>query len=116
MGKRLRSTWGPHWRCEAAPSNDDLGVRKLLLVCKHMYSEAIEYMVHRLVFHVTDLNTLDALCKTQHTAEGPSKTTSLSSIGHGMQIQRKCKKWLFNGRKRGRPSLRLKASKRSELN
>lgn len=36
MGKRLRSTWGPHWRCEAAPSNGDLGVRKLLLVCKHM--------------------------------------------------------------------------------
>ncbi|RNJ56331.1 hypothetical protein D7B24_007386 [Verticillium nonalfalfae] len=83
MAKRLRSTWGPHWRCEAASSDGDLGVRKLLLVCKHI--EAIEYMVHRLIFHITDLNTLDALCQTQHTAEGLPKTTSLISIGHGMQ-------------------------------
>ncbi|EEY18415.1 predicted protein [Verticillium alfalfae VaMs.102] len=48
-------------------------------------SGGIEYMIHRLIFHITDLNTLDALCQTQHTAEGLPKTTSLISIGHGMQ-------------------------------
>ncbi|KAG7117508.1 hypothetical protein HYQ46_000602 [Verticillium longisporum] len=63
LATRLRSSWGPHWRCETASSGGNSAVRELLLVGKTMHHHAIGYLANRVVFHITDLETLEALCQ-----------------------------------------------------
>ncbi|KAM0269413.1 hypothetical protein ACHAQH_009761 [Verticillium albo-atrum] len=86
LAKRLRSSWGPHWKCETATFDSNSGVRKLLLVCKEMYDPAIGYLADRVVLHIIDLETLDALCQSQHAAGDLPPTMSLISIGKGVKV------------------------------
>ncbi|OCK78679.1 hypothetical protein K432DRAFT_252881, partial [Lepidopterella palustris CBS 459.81] len=70
--RRLRSSWGPHWKCEEVASSrvDDnctvaCGIiRDIFLVCKTMYIDVAELLADIAVFNITDPNTLDRLLKS----------------------------------------------------
>ncbi|KAB5554875.1 hypothetical protein GE09DRAFT_142479 [Coniochaeta sp. 2T2.1] len=78
--RRLLSSWGPHWMCEELachfkeagdlesmfpPSHD---FSSALRVCKRMYSDLVEIVTTSTDFHVTDLQTLEALLgQPEHT-------------------------------------------------
>ncbi|RYP70894.1 hypothetical protein DL771_005144 [Monosporascus sp. 5C6A] len=74
MARRLRSSWGPHWKCEEVAlgigdSYDDkmcdvardVTMTAVLAVCKKMYTDILILMVSTVTFNVTDLETLEYL-------------------------------------------------------
>ncbi|RYP23576.1 hypothetical protein DL765_001090 [Monosporascus sp. GIB2] len=74
MARRLRSSWGPHWKCEEVAlgigdSYDDkmcdvahdATMTAVLAVCKKMYTDILIFMVSTVTFNITDLETLEYL-------------------------------------------------------
>ncbi|KAF2865233.1 hypothetical protein BDV95DRAFT_612827 [Massariosphaeria phaeospora] len=83
---RLRSSWGPHWRCEeqmrrGCSRESDRTVMSLLLVCKRMYTDIIETMVDLTAIQINDLETLSLLAPEGRGMLGsePSSPTSVLS-------------------------------------
>ncbi|OIW26328.1 hypothetical protein CONLIGDRAFT_646505 [Coniochaeta ligniaria NRRL 30616] len=78
--RRLRSSWGPHWQCEEIAqrttghrnSGGGESVMATLLVCRRMFLDISKVLVSDVVYHVTDLNTLDYLVQIPPTSEPQS--------------------------------------------
>ncbi|KAF1847998.1 uncharacterized protein K460DRAFT_414631 [Cucurbitaria berberidis CBS 394.84] len=65
---RLRSTWGPHWKCEETmlqAQRDDATmystIEALLWTCKKMRADIKEQMIYSTSIIVTSIETIDAL-------------------------------------------------------
>ncbi|KAF2180468.1 hypothetical protein K469DRAFT_753425 [Zopfia rhizophila CBS 207.26] len=62
--RRLRSTWGPHWKCEENVLDKYFESKfnaTLLLVCKRMFFEVVDLLARTAVVHITDLETVNYL-------------------------------------------------------
>ncbi|KAH8722874.1 hypothetical protein GQ44DRAFT_774655 [Phaeosphaeriaceae sp. PMI808] len=69
--RRLRSEWGPHWRCEedrflrntndeADADADDMSMSPLL-ACKRMFGEFVVAMFDTVAIHINDIHTLSMI-------------------------------------------------------
>ncbi|RYP67238.1 hypothetical protein DL769_005815 [Monosporascus sp. CRB-8-3] len=74
MARRLRSSWGPHWKCEEVALGlggsyadkmcdvaRNVTMSAILAACKKMYTDILIFMVNTVTFHVTDLETFKYL-------------------------------------------------------
>ncbi|KAF2826981.1 hypothetical protein CC86DRAFT_466738 [Ophiobolus disseminans] len=60
-GRRLQSTWGPHWRCEedvVRRREGEWGWDGVAGTCKSLYADVWDYIAHAGNLHVTDMTTL----------------------------------------------------------
>ncbi|KAH7353174.1 hypothetical protein BKA66DRAFT_613645 [Pyrenochaeta sp. MPI-SDFR-AT-0127] len=66
--QRLRSTWGPHWKCQELASRVNHSIEKIrntdlsiFQTCKRLRSEMMAFIFHAAILHVTDLDMLQRL-------------------------------------------------------
>ncbi|KAF2176877.1 hypothetical protein K469DRAFT_605525 [Zopfia rhizophila CBS 207.26] len=81
--RRLRSSWGPHWKCEEvalrmnhnceAVSDTDMA---MLRACRRKYMDIVNFTVDMAAVHVTDLDTLDYLLQRAQKASSETSTVS----------------------------------------
>ncbi|KAF2265278.1 hypothetical protein CC78DRAFT_205757 [Lojkania enalia] len=84
-GRRLRSSWGPHWRCEESAmqmrEDHEIGynitMMALFLVCKRMFSDIMEMMADIAVVYINDLDTLRSLVLISSELESRRSSTSI---------------------------------------
>ncbi|KAK8036288.1 hypothetical protein PG993_008902 [Apiospora rasikravindrae] len=87
--RRLRSLWGPHWKCEEASYARDLDhISNLLSVCKKMFLDVGTMVLEGATINVTDLATLELLSrKPAEEASGPNHLWNLATYAYPL-IQR----------------------------
>ncbi|KAF2494342.1 hypothetical protein BU16DRAFT_619469 [Lophium mytilinum] len=74
--RRLRSSWGPHWKCEEdAKKSGCVTYSAMFLACKRLYIDVVEHLVKEATFSI-DLMTLRSF--SQREALGLSGTFSAS--------------------------------------
>ncbi|KAF2650552.1 hypothetical protein K491DRAFT_128108 [Lophiostoma macrostomum CBS 122681] len=84
-GRRLRSSWGPHWRCEeyamqmqeADEARHATTMVTLFHVCKRIFFEVAETIADVTTFHVNDLDTLRNLVSLPSELESGRSSTSI---------------------------------------
>ncbi|KAF2647223.1 hypothetical protein K491DRAFT_741649 [Lophiostoma macrostomum CBS 122681] len=83
--RRLRSSWGPHWRCEEFFQDRGRGKHtldgalELDYVCKQVYNEVHALMASNTMFQITDLETLCYASTSKDT--GARQLSFLHDVG-----------------------------------
>ncbi|KAF2808828.1 uncharacterized protein BDZ99DRAFT_40471 [Mytilinidion resinicola] len=76
--RRLRSWWGPHWKCEEVAASVEHNYEAVFHVCKRMSIDVFDFMAEMTVFNITDLDTLSyTLQEVNASASEPSPASML---------------------------------------
>ncbi|KAB5584815.1 hypothetical protein GE09DRAFT_4862 [Coniochaeta sp. 2T2.1] len=83
--RRVQSSWGPHWKCEenaqrpagnrkdptGQATEDSEAITAILVVCRKIFTETCRVLSGKVVFHVTELDTLVHLAENASVAHRP---------------------------------------------
>ncbi|OAL44288.1 hypothetical protein IQ07DRAFT_592364 [Pyrenochaeta sp. DS3sAY3a] len=82
LGRRVQSTWGPHWKCEEHAHIEDeemTQVTSLLRSCKDMFVDIVDQLCGIAVLHITDLETIDYIVQCANNTSGELRMAALLS-------------------------------------